>query len=50
MRLVPKARTPKPIVNGVQGDFAMRKEATVGAMIAATTLATLPSRKELALN
>jgi uncharacterized protein YqkB len=49
MRLVPKIKVPSPNVKGIQGDLAMRKDATVGAMNSATIAAVFPSRNTLAL-
>jgi hypothetical protein len=37
------------MIKGIHGDLAIRKDATVGAIIPATTPETFPSRNVLAL-
>ena len=49
IRLVPKAKTAIPNINGIHGDFAIKKEAIVGAISSANMPALFPKRKTLAL-
>lgn len=49
MMPVPKIKVTSPIINGIHGDLAIRKDATVGAMSSAKMPALFPSRKTLAL-
>jgi hypothetical protein len=49
IRLVPKAKVASPNINGIHGDFAIKKEAIVGAMSSANMPALFPNRKTFAL-